>query len=430
MGDGMKKMLRFAVVLGVAALALGQQRCEAKVSRKQAAAWRAEIRKELSISDPLPELAPESHGSFSPVAGVVAERVTYGTEYGMRIPAIVYRPADEGDIKRPGIVVVNGHGADKSSWYSYYTGVLYARAGAVVVTYDPAGENERNDEHKSATGEHDKKIDVPGVPQRLGGLMVTDAMEAVSYLDQRPDVNPKRIAVLGFSMGSFVSVLTGAVDTRVHALLLTGGGDIDGPEGYWDKSAPMCQGGPYRSLSVLGDRPAVIYALNALRGPTFILNGTADTVVDIPHHEADYFEAMRKRVIALNGPKNVFETYFVAKASHRPAWIMKVPALWLEKQLKFPNWTAKKVEAMPVVSIGAWAAQVGLPLNKSAQREDRDAGIPALAADVPRLTQEQLNVLPEAEWEKEKGRFVYSVWVEHAIADATGSSGGAKPKPE
>ncbi len=31
-----------------------------------------------------------------PIPGVIAERVTYGTSYGMRVPAIVYRPAQGG----------------------------------------------------------------------------------------------------------------------------------------------------------------------------------------------------------------------------------------------------------------------------------------------------------------------------------------------
>ena len=114
---------------------------------------------------------------------MVAERVTYVTEYGLRVPAIVYRP-EKIHGKIPGIVVVNGHGADKTSWYSWYTGVEYARAGAMVLTYDMIGEGERNDDHKDGTSEHDKLIDVPGVPQRMGGQMVTDVMQAVSYLQE------------------------------------------------------------------------------------------------------------------------------------------------------------------------------------------------------------------------------------------------------
>ena len=67
---------------------------------------------------------------------------------------------------------------------------------------------------------------------------------------------------MGFSMGSFITSLTGAVDPRIHSVLLVGGGDLDGPNGYWDLShVMMCQGGPYRSLAFLGDRPAVLFTL-------------------------------------------------------------------------------------------------------------------------------------------------------------------------
>lgn len=411
-----------AVALGNVCVA---QACLASVGRKEAEQWRAEIRKALFISDPLPPLAAQQYGSFSPTPGVVAERVTYGTEYGMRVPAIVYRPDRTDAHKRPAIVVVNGHAGDKASWYSYYTGVLYAKAGAVVLTYDPIGEGERNDDHEDATGEHDRRIEAPGVAARLGGLMVTDVMQAVTYLDQRSDVDAHHVAVMGFSMGSFVAVLSGAVDTRFQALLLTGGGDLDGPGGYWDKSAPMCQGGPYQALGFLGDRPAVIYALNAQRGKTFIINGTADTVVDIPHHEADYFEALRARVIKLAGSKDAFQTYFVPQASHRPAWLMKVAALWLNKQLTFPGWTTARLEGAPTVSIREWATQVGQPLSKGALQEDHEGGMPALAAGVPRLTPDQLDVLSRDEWRQQRESFVYSTWASHAINSAREQLAGA-----
>jgi dienelactone hydrolase len=223
-----------------------------KLSNHQVEEWRKQIRTALFVPTPLPKAEAQEYGSFTPVEGVVAERVSYATEYGLRVPAIVYRPAHQTG-RMPAMVVVNGHGADKSSWYAYYTGILYARAGAVVLTYDPIGEGERNDDHKHNTGEHDRVIDVPTMPARMGGLMVTDVMQAVAYLGQRKDVDRKRIAVMGFSMGSFISVLAGAVDPEIHALLLTGGGDLDGPGGYWDSSrAVMCQSGPYKALSFLG----------------------------------------------------------------------------------------------------------------------------------------------------------------------------------
>jgi dienelactone hydrolase len=392
---------------------------KAAVTKKQVDNWRGEIRRALYIPDPLPELQTKIWSSFSPAPGVVADRVTYATEYGMRIPAIVYHPARMSG-KVPGIVVVNGHGADKSSWYSWYTGVLYAKAGAVVVTYDPIGEGERNDDHKDATGEHDRIINVPGVAPRMGGQMITDVMQGVSYLRSLPHVDQKRIGILGFSMGSFISSLTGAVDPRIHAVFLTGGGDLDGPGGYWDSShAVMCQAGPWHALTFLGDRPAAIFTLNARRGPTFILNGTNDTVVAIPTHGPDFFKDLRQRVIAMNGSsKNVFQTWFDQGASHRPAWVLKIAAEWLEKNLHFAHWSPEKVKELPTVSIGQWAADNGVYLNHSAMRPDRDAGLDAIDAAVPKLTVEQLSVLPMADWEKRKAEFVYSTWAEKATADA------------
>jgi dienelactone hydrolase len=399
----------------------GTQTHAQPASSKQIDQWRQQMHRALFIPDPLPPVSPESYGSFSPTPDVVAERVSYRTEYGLRIPAIVYRPAKAPKGKMPAIVVVNGHGADKSSWYAYYTGVLYAQAGAVVLTYDPIGENERNDDHKSNAGEHDKPIlDPPSMPARMGGLMVTDVMQAVSYLGQRPDVDPHRIAVMGFSMGSFISALAGAADPRIHALLLVGGGDLDGPGGYWESShAVMCQSGPYKALAFMGDRPAVLYTLNARRGSTFIINGTNDTVVDIPHHEQDFFDALRQRVVAMNGrDRGVFSTYFDPGASHRPSWITRVAADWLDRQLNFPNWPQNSITSLPVTSIHDWGMSVGYTFNKSSEREDRDAGIAAISGHVPLITSAQTDVLSPSAWQLLKNDFVYSSWVQRALEDA------------
>jgi dienelactone hydrolase len=393
-------------------------------TRKQVDLWRQQMRDALFIPNPLPATSPESYGNFTAVPGVIVEHVSYRTEYGLRIPADVYRPAIPSKGKMPAIIVVNGHGADKSSWYAYYTGVLYARAGAVVLTYDPIGEGERNDDHKVNTGEHDRIIDVPTMGPRMGGLMVTDIMQAVSYLSARPDVDAHRIAVMGFSMGSFISALAGAADPRIHALLLVGGGDLDGPGGYWDSShAVMCQSGPYKALNLLGDRPAVLFTLNARRGSTFIINGTNDTVVDIPHHEQDFFDALRQRVIQLNGSeRGVFTTTFDAGASHRPSWMTRVAAEWLGAQLHFHNWPESSIASLPVNSIKDWAIAVGYSLGKSSSREDRDAGIQAIIGNVPLMDSEQTDVLSPTQWQLRKSEFIYASWVERALADAQATS--------
>ena len=195
--------------------------------------------------------------------------------------------------------------------------MLFARAGAVVVTYDPIGEGERNIDRASMQrpSPHDAEVTPPApLPhddwgRRLAGLMQVDLAQAVSYLAAQPGVDPARIATAGYSMGSFVAGVEGAWDTRVHAVLLSAGGDFDGAGGYFDVNKGPCQGPPYRTLVTLGDnrqtgaalggfaavtppigdRGPVLYALNAARGATFVMNGSADTVMDIPHHDAAWF---------------------------------------------------------------------------------------------------------------------------------------------
>ena len=392
-----------------------------RVAREQQ--WRKEIRHQLYVPDKLPPLEAKIWSSFTPVKGVIADRVTYRTAGGMLVPAIVYRP-EHSKGKLPGIVVVNGHGGDKYSWYAFWSGMMFARAGAMVVTYDPIGEGERNIEKKSRAGSHDKIVPPPpGVSemdwgQRLAGLMQVDLMQGVSYLISRPEVDPKRIAVVGYSMGSFVSGIAGAIDTRVHAVLLSGGGDYDGAGGYFDSNPLPCQSPPYRSLSVLGDRGAVLYALNAARGPMFVMNGDADTVMDMAHHGPDWFESVRKRAIALRGTdKDMFTAIRYSGISHRTSWVDRDGVAWLGRQIHFANWSEVSIAAEPVTHISTWANENNVDIAKSYMREDREGGLDAVGSGFPGIKREDLMVLPEQEWQAMKSRLTYESWAEKTMAE-------------
>ncbi len=374
------------------------------------------IKSTLFVPDPLPALATESYGSFDAAPGVTAERVSYGTAYGLRIPAIVYHPAKAPAAKLPALIVVNGHGGDKYSWYPWWAGILYARAGGVVLTYDPIGEGERNLQRKDGTRQHDKIVEPPELGRRMTGLMITDMMQAVSYLSSRPDVDAKRIAAAGYSMGSFILSIGCAVETRLNSCVLVGGGDLDGPGGYWDGSKPMCQGTAYQALQFLGDRPAALYDLHAARGATLLWNGSADDVVAIPRLGGrPFFEDMRRRTIALHGSDhNVFDFGFTPDTSHRPYFVTKPVALWLQQHLLFPNWTAAAIEQMPETHIIEWAQKNNVPMDKLYATELREGGTRALGADFPPVPHEQLNALPVDRWERDKDQYIYESWLKAA----------------
>ena len=389
------------------------------------AGWRSEIRSTLHVPDPLPALEPEFLGRFEPAPGVLAERITYATEFGMRVPATVYLPKETRG-KAPALIVVNGHGGDKYTWYSFYTGILYARAGAAVLTYDPAGEGERNAQRRSGARAHDRDQEPLGpMARRLSGLMIGDVMQAVSYLSARPEVDPSRIAAMGYSMGSFVVALAGAVDARLRACVLVGGGNLDGPEGYWDTSSKrMCQGVPYRSLAFLGDRPAALFALHAARGPTLIYNGLGDTVVAIPSHREPFFADLRDRTSRLRGsPEGLFEVGFHPDGSHRPYWVTRPVALWLERTLDFPSWTASDIEAMPETHVSEWSKARDVALDPGYSNEEREGGTRALGTGVPGFTRDDVSAFTPEEWERRKDALIYDRWVEHAKAAVAAEPG-------
>ncbi len=396
--------------------------------------WRGQMREALFVPRTLPALEAKTWGSFEPIPGeVVAEKVTYQTLEGMLVPAIVYRPVHYSG-KLPGIVVVNGHSGDKYTWYAVYSGMMFAEAGAEVVTYDPIGEGERNIEGKSHASSHDKIQPAPeGVDadefharfgQRLAGLMQVDEMQGVAYLASRPEVDPKRIATVGYSMGSFVSGIAGAIwsdpkELHAHAVLLSGGGTFDDAEDggkSFDTSTLPCQGPPWHALKALGNGPdergAVVYALNAERGPMFVVNGSQDTVMDIPHRGPEWFEQVREKALALGGPKQtMFTTHVDPGMSHRTAWVERPSVAWLNEQIHFANWTAKDIAAMPTTHVSQWVQEKGADMSKGYIREDREGGLQALGTGYPVPKREELTVLPYGDAQRLKDRLTYEGWV-------------------
>lgn len=405
----------FPIIISCAFFAAAPCRAEVPVD-----AWRAQMRQNFFITDPLPELTAQTHRRFQPATGVRAEAVTYGTQFGLRVPVIVYLPdplPPTPSGKVPAFIVVNGHGGDKFSWYAFYTGILYARAGAVVLTYDPTGEGERNPKRLSGTRAHDNIKGDSILARRQAGLMITDVMQAVSYLSQRPEVDARRIGAGGYSLGSFVVTLTGAIEPRLRVCVPVGGGNLDGPGEYWDKSKPMCQGLPYQSLSFLGDRPAAIYALHAARGPTLIFNGREDTVVNIPNTQEPFFDDLRSRVTKLcGGSEGVFDFQIVDDSSHRPFFLTRPVALWLERHLDFPNWTQDQIKALPETRISHWAARHSIPMDKLYATEQREGGTPALLSDVPGFQHDDLAVFTEADWQQQRDTLIIDSWLAKARA--------------
>jgi alpha-beta hydrolase superfamily lysophospholipase len=116
----------------------------------------------------------------------------------------------------PAVVLVGGSGPTDRDGVVFGIPVLgqiadaIAEAGFVVVRYDKRGIGQSGGRAESA-GLND---------------YAEDARAAVKFLADRPDVDPKRIAVVGHSEGGSVALLAAAKDKRIAAvgLLATNGG--------------------------------------------------------------------------------------------------------------------------------------------------------------------------------------------------------------
>jgi dienelactone hydrolase len=83
------------------------------------------------------------------------------------------------------------------------------------------------------------------IPQTMAAVRQTvlDCRCAAALLASRPEVDAKRIGIMGTSLGSFVATLTGEMDPRFNrvAILLGGGGLVDA---FYDHP----QAAPYRKI--------------------------------------------------------------------------------------------------------------------------------------------------------------------------------------
>jgi hypothetical protein len=177
----------------------------------------------------------------------------------------------------------------------------------------------------------------------------------------------------------------------------------------------MCQGLPYKALGFLGDRAAALYAMHSDHARTMVFNGTQDSTVAMTRMDwrAAGFPDLRRRVEALGAKP--FEVGWSEGTAHRPYFVTRPVAMFLERVLDFPLWTEAKLLKMPMTIVGPWADANAVEMDRLYKTEDREVGTPALDVHVPGLTREQLSVFrDDDEWHRARGDYVYETWVERA----------------
>jgi pimeloyl-ACP methyl ester carboxylesterase len=127
---------------------------------------------------------------------------------GQRIAGIFHLPDDYRPGARvPAIVVLHGFGSNKNAANCATPTALYTAWGYAVLRFDRRGCGESGG--------------VPGL--NLCDEHVADTQAAITWLQQRPEIDPGRIALQGTSFGGAIAVYTGGADPRVAAVISVGG---------------------------------------------------------------------------------------------------------------------------------------------------------------------------------------------------------------
>lgn len=152
---------------------------------------------------------------------------------------------------------------------------------------------------------------------------VLDVRRASAWLEGRPEIDPKRLGIVGTSLGSFISALCGAMEPRLDrvAVLLGGGGLVDA---YYDhpRAAPYRK--PWEALGgtkemvarLLAPVDPLTYAGNLKDRKLLMIAGKRDEIVPPKAAEALWKASGRQKIVWYDCTHYGAALYFVPAMGH------------------------------------------------------------------------------------------------------------------
>lgn len=155
--------------------------------------------------------------------GLVIERLSFASEKKAdgaieRVPVLLVRP-EKVDKKLPAVISLHGTGGNKESQLKLLTEL--AKKGIIGVAIDARYHGARSGGAKGSAAYVDAITKAwrtkDGTPQEHPFFYDTcwDLWRTADYLQSRPDVDPNRLGMIGFSMGGIQTWLAAAVDDRI-----------------------------------------------------------------------------------------------------------------------------------------------------------------------------------------------------------------------
>lgn len=160
-------------------------------------------------------------------SGYTVENVIFESRPGHYVTSNFYLP-DRREERSAAVLFLSGHEYEaKHSAYYHEVCLRFVQAGLIVLAIDPIGQGERLSFHRPepdnadviwGTREHQHfgvKCHLLG--ESVARYFIHDAMRAVDYLCERPEVDPSRIAVTGNSGGGTQTAMMMVCDERLAA---------------------------------------------------------------------------------------------------------------------------------------------------------------------------------------------------------------------
>ena len=173
----------------------------------------------------LPERTPlqaRITGTLEIEDGIRIEKVLFASQSNFWVSGNVYVPraASDRTPPYPGLIVPCGHTDNGKAAIGYqYAGIAGARAGFVTLVYDPVDQGERvvSPDRMSWRGHNWGGALADRLGWSFARIRVWDAMRALDYLQERPDVDKEKLCVYGISGGGTATSLVMSLDDRVKA---------------------------------------------------------------------------------------------------------------------------------------------------------------------------------------------------------------------
>ncbi|MDA0205634.1 MAG: hypothetical protein O3A53_14200 [Acidobacteria bacterium] len=188
-------------------------------------ALRQQVREKLrEMWGPLPTdespLNPQILGTLER-DGLTVEKILFESRPGFLVPANLYRPSQSSE-RLPAVIVACGHDPlGKASELTQRFCALLARHGMIGLAYDPVGCGERPQFASGSAAERQRALAIhcTSVGLNLMNYRAWDCRRAVDYLEQLPDVDPRKIAIAGDGAEALEYA---AFDQRIAASFPTG----------------------------------------------------------------------------------------------------------------------------------------------------------------------------------------------------------------